>query len=236
MEIGAELYRGKAKVVYETNDPRLVLMRFTDQATAFDGVKKGTIRNKGEVNARISAVLFRLLHQNEVLSHFVEMYDDASMIVKRLEIIRVEVVVRNVAAGSISKRLGLEEGLRFEEPVVELYYKNDDLGDPLINESHARLLKLAERDELELMKSTALQVNDILRRFFEDRDLRLVDFKLEFGRHEGELMLGDEISPDTCRLWDFSTGEKLDKDRFRRDLGDVEEAYMEVLRRVTSGR
>lgn len=234
MEIGRELYRGKAKVVYETSDPGLVLMRFTDQATAFDGAKKGFIRDKGEVNAKVSAALFEQLGEEGIPTHFVRMYDDASMVVRRLEIIKVEVVVRNIAAGSISKRLGFAEGIPFAEPILELYYKNDELHDPLINEWHVRALGLAEDRELKFMESTAFRVNDVLRRFFERHELLLVDFKLEFGRHDGKVLLGDEISPDTCRLWDVSTGEKLDKDRFRRDLGNVEAAYLEVLRRVSA--
>ncbi len=226
------LYEGKAKIVYETDRPDLLLVEFKDSATAFDGAKKGTIRGKGAINARMSALLFELLESRCIPTHFVSLEGEREMLVKRLEIIPLEVVVRNVAAGSLSKRLGLEEGTPLPRPVVELYYKSDALGDPLINRYHALVLGLATGEELDQLEEMALRINRELEEYLEDKGLRLVDFKLEFGRYEGRVMLGDEISPDTCRLWDLETGEKLDKDRFRRDLGGVEEAYREVLERL----
>lgn len=226
------LYEGKAKIVYETDRPDLLLVEFKDSATAFNGAKKGTIRGKGAINARMSALLFELLESRCIPTHFVSLAGEREMLVKRLEIIPLEVVVRNVAAGSLSKRLGWEEGTPLPRPVLELYYKSDALGDPLINRYHALILGLATGEELDQLEEMALKVNRVLEEYLEGKGLRLVDFKLEFGRHEGRVMLGDEISPDTCRLWDLETGEKLDKDRFRRDLGGVEEAYQEVLRRL----
>lgn len=228
------LYEGKAKIVYETDRPDLLLVEFKDSATAFNGAKKGTIRGKGAINARMSALLFELLESRCIPTHFVSLSGEQEMLVKRLEIIPLEVVVRNVAAGSLSKRLGLEEGAPLPRPVLELYYKSDALGDPLINRYHALVLGLATGEELDQLEEMALRVNQVLEEYLEGKGLRLVDFKLEFGRHEGQVVLGDEISPDTCRLWDLETGEKLDKDRFRRDLGGVEEAYQEVLRRLVT--
>lgn len=232
MERRTKIYEGKAKVLYETDDPELVIQYFKDDATAFNAQKRGIIENKGVYNNRISSVLFEYLRQQRVRTHFVRQLSDREMLVKRLEIINIEVVVRNVVAGSLSKRLGLEEGMPLNEPVLEFFYKNDALGDPMINDDHIRLLDLASPHELRAIEKRALLVNDLLRKFLDERDLILVDFKLEFGRHHGQLLLGDEITPDGCRLWDKKTLEKMDKDRFRRDLGQVEEAYKEVYRRI----
>lgn len=228
-----QLYEGKAKRVYRTTDPKLYLVDFKDDATAFNGVKKGTIRNKGVLNNRISAVFFKLLEKEGIPTHFVELISDREMLVKSLEIILVEVVVRNIAAGSLAKRLGLPEGTPMSRPVLEFYYKNDTLGDPMINDYHIGALDLATPEQVDTMKDTALRANEILSAYLSARRIDLVDFKLEFGLHNGEVVLGDEISPDTCRFWDRDTREKLDKDRFRRDLGGVEEAYAEVFRRLT---
>lgn len=228
-----QLYEGKAKRVYRTGDPGLYLVEFKDDATAFNGVKKGTIQNKGVLNNQISAVFFRLLEERGIPTHFVELVSDREMLVKTLDIVMVEVVVRNIAAGSLAKRLGLPEGTALSRPVLEFYYKSDELGDPMINDYHIRALDLATPEQVEKMKEIALKVNDILLEYLADKDIDLVDFKLEFGLHKGELILGDEISPDTCRFWDKKTHEKLDKDRFRRDLGNVEGAYEEVFRRLT---
>lgn len=243
-----KLYEGKAKIVLATDRPDEYLMVFKDSATAFDGKKKGTIRDKGFYNAQISAKLFRVLENAGVPTHFVKLMDDRTMLVKALAIIPVEVVVRNTVAGSLSKRLGKPEGEKLPSPVVEFYYKSDELGDPMINEDHAVAFGLATPDECSSLKGLALKVNSILKPYLAERGLELVDFKLEFGKlrvsegtpaplGRGEslaagIVLGDEISPDTCRLWDTGTHERLDKDRFRRDLGNVEEAYAEVHRRI----
>ncbi|ACV61644.1 phosphoribosylaminoimidazole-succinocarboxamides ynthase [Desulfofarcimen acetoxidans DSM 771] len=227
------LYEGKAKRVYKTDHPECFWVEFKDDATAFNGAKKGTIDNKGVLNTQISAYFFNLLAEKGIPSHFVSLQGDRDMIVKALKILMVEVVVRNIAAGSLSKRVGLPEGTLLDFPIVEFYYKNDSLNDPLINDDHARVLKLATPEQLQLMRQTGLQVNRILLEHLSDKDIYLVDFKLEFGIHNGKFLLGDEISPDTCRFWDKHTGEKLDKDRFRRDLGDVEAAYREIYRRLT---
>ena len=228
----ALLYEGKAKRVYSTSDPKLCLVEFKDDATAFNGAKRGVIEDKGAVNNRVSAVLFRLLEEKGIPTHFVELAGDREMLVKKLDIIKVEVVVRNIAAGSLAKRLGLAEGTVLPGPVLEYYYKSDELGDPMINEYHIRALNLASEEQLKEMEKTALAVNSVLREHLAARGLVLVDFKLEFGVFDGRVLVGDEISPDTCRFWDAATKEKLDKDRFRRDLGGVEEAYHEMLRRV----
>jgi len=233
MEIKEMLYEGKAKKVYRTDNPDFYWVQYKDDATAFNGLKKGTITGKGSLNNRISAYFFRLLAKHGIDSHFVEEKSDTEMVVKALQIILVEVVVRNIAAGSLAKRLGMEEGTPLPATVVEYYYKSDELGDPLINDDHIQVLKLATPEQMARIKTTALKVNDILRSHLAERDIELIDFKLEFGLHKGELLLGDEISPDTCRFWDKNTNEKLDKDRFRRDLGNVEEAYREVYRRLT---
>ena len=232
MERRTKIYEGKAKILYETDNPDLVIQYFKDEATACDAKKRGIIEQKGVYNNRISSVLFEYLKRQGVRTHFVRQLSDREMLVKRLEIIKVEVVVRNMSAGSLSKRLGFEEGIALAEPVLEFFYKEDALGDPLINDDHVRLLGLATPQEVRAIRKRALLVNELLREFLETRDLILVDFKLEFGRHHGQLLLGDEITPDGCRLWDKQTLEKMDKDRFRRDLGKVEEAYQEVCRRI----
>lgn len=232
MQRRTKIYEGKAKILYETDNPDLLIQHFKDEATAFDAKKRGIIEQKGIYNNRISSVLFAYLKQNGVRTHFVEQLSDREMLVKRLEIIKIEVVVRNISAGSLSKRLGLEEGNPLREPILEFFYKDDALGDPLINDDHIRLLALATPQELRAIRKRALLINGLLREFLDRRNLILVDFKLEFGRHHGHLLLGDEITPDGCRLWDKQTLEKMDKDRFRRDLGKVEEAYQEVYRRI----
>ncbi len=233
MQQGDRLYEGKAKIVYATDDPDLFLIHFKDDATAFNGQKRGTIGDKGVLNARISAALFEYLAGHGVVNHFVALTGEREMLVRRLEIVPLEVVVRNVAAGSLAKRLGLAEGTRLDRTVVEFYYKRDDLGDPLVNEYHIRALDLATSEEVAELAAVSLRVNDLLRAYLKPRRLELIDFKLEFGRtRDGRILLGDEISPDTCRFWDTETGERLDKDRFRRDLGGVEEAYQEVWRRI----
>ncbi|HEV8438467.1 MAG TPA: phosphoribosylaminoimidazolesuccinocarboxamide synthase [Methylomirabilota bacterium] len=235
MEKREKIYEGKAKVVYATDTPGLVIQYFKDDATAFNALKRGTIAGKGIVNNRMSAVLFRLLDARGVPTHFVETLSDREMLCRRLDIIRIETITRNVVAGSLAKRTGLAEGTPLRQPVLELYYKSDSLGDPMINEEHVRMLKLARPMEVAWIKRMALRINGVLRPYFRRKGLLLVDFKLEFGRRAGRLWLGDEISPDTCRLWDIETSEKLDKDRFRRDLDGIEEAYREVYRRVVGG-
>jgi phosphoribosylaminoimidazole-succinocarboxamide synthase len=232
MEKRELLYEGKAKRVYATDHPDLVIQYFKDDATAFNAKKRGTIVNKGVMNNRISERLFRLLEGEGVPTHFVDRPTDRDMVVKRLEIVPVEVVVRNIIAGSMSKRLGIPEGTKAKKPILEFYYKSDALDDPLINDDTAVALGWATTAELARIKAMAKKVNSVLRRFFDKRGLILVDFKIEFGRHKGSILLGDEICPDTCRLWDKKTMEKMDKDRFRRDLGKVEEAYIEVCKRV----
>jgi phosphoribosylaminoimidazole-succinocarboxamide synthase len=227
------LYEGKAKRIYATDKADEVLVFYKDDATAFNGEKKGTILNKGILNNRISSFFFKLLNEHGIPNHFVSMPSDREMLVKSLKILQVEVVVRNIAAGSLAKRIGWEEGRKLPATVVELYYKNDDLGDPLINDYHIQALGLATADQVAKMEEYALKINSILSDYLKGKDLELIDFKLEFGLYNGEVILGDEISPDTCRFWDSKTGEKLDKDRFRRNLGNVEEAYKEVLLRLT---
>jgi phosphoribosylaminoimidazole-succinocarboxamide synthase len=233
MEKREKLYEGKAKQVWSTDDPDRVIQYFKDDATAFNAQKRGTIAAKGVVNSAVSEVLFKELERAGIRTHFLARPSEREMLVRRLRIVPVELVVRNIVAGSLAKRLGIEEGRDLAGPVVELYYKNDALGDPMINEWHATVFGMATKADLDEMIATALRVNEVLVPFFRARELLLVDFKLEFGRAStGELLLGDEICPDTCRLWDKTTREKLDKDRFRRDLGGVEEAYQEVYRRV----
>ena len=234
MEKIEKIYEGKAKTLYTTSDPDLLVQHFKDEATAFDGKKKGTIEQKGVLNNKISTRIFKYLESKGVKTHFVEMLNDREMLVKKLRIIPVEVVVRNIVAGSLSKRLAIEEGTVLKEPVLELFYKSDPLGDPMINRCHAMVFGFATAEELDQMEATALKVNKILSAFFDERGIILVDYKLEFGVHKGEVLLGDEITPDGCRLWDKQTHEKMDKDRFRRDLGKVEEAYQEVLKKVLS--
>jgi phosphoribosylaminoimidazole-succinocarboxamide synthase len=227
-------YEGKAKKLYTTSDPDLVIQYFKDDATAFNAKKRGTIEDKGVMNNRMSELFFTLLERAGVRTHFVRRLDDREMLCKRLDIVPVETVVRNIVAGSMAKRLGREEGAPLKQPVVEYYYKSDPLDDPLIYPEHAIEFGWATATEIEQIKSLALKVNEVLKRFLDERGVLLVDFKLEFGRHKGEILLGDEICPDTCRFWDKQTRQKLDKDRFRRDLGGVEEAYHEMLRRVES--
>jgi phosphoribosylaminoimidazole-succinocarboxamide synthase len=227
-----QLYEGKAKKVFLTEDSNLVIQEFKDDATAFNNKKKGTIADKGIVNNAVSCKLFTMLEENGIRTHLVEKLSDREMLCWRLDIIKVEVVVRNIAAGSLVKRYGFAEGTVLERPIVEFYLKDDDLDDPLMNESHAVALGVATLEELAVLKQRAEEINGVLRKFFAERKLKLVDFKLEFGRHQNEILLGDEISPDTCRFWDLETNEKMDKDRFRFDLGSVEDAYSEVQRRV----
>ncbi|MBC8044667.1 MAG: phosphoribosylaminoimidazolesuccinocarboxamide synthase [Rhizobacter sp.] len=227
-----QLYEGKAKKVFATSDPDLIIQEFKDDATAFNGVKRGQIAEKGIVNNQLSCHLFRYLESFGIKTHFVEELSPREMLCKSLKIIKVEVVMRNIAAGSLVKRLGFTEGTELPYPIVELYLKDDALGDPLMNDMHAALLGLASPDELEFIKQQATKINSILKDYFLGKDLKLVDFKLEFGKHKDEILLGDEISPDTCRFWDKSTNKKLDKDRFRQDLGNVEDAYIEVRHRV----
>jgi phosphoribosylaminoimidazole-succinocarboxamide synthase len=232
---GEKLYEGKAKIVYATDRPDLIIQFFKDDATAFNALKRGTIVGKGIVNNRVSARMFELLERRGVPTHYVATLSDREMLCRRLDIIRIEVIVRNVVAGSLAKRTGLEEGVRVARPVVELYYKSDPLGDPMINDDHVRLLDLATPREIDRLRRTALRVNEVLRPFLRRREILLVDFKLEFGRAGKRLLLADEISPDTCRFWDARTRERLDKDRFRRDMGGVEEAYQAVYRRLCGG-
>ena len=227
-------YEGKAKKLYSTSDPDLVIVYFKDDATAFNAKKRGTIERKGVINNRVSELFFTLLEKNGVKTHFVRRLGDREMLCKRLQIVPVEIVVRNLVAGSLAKRLGREEGEPVPFPLVEYYYKSDALDDPLINADHARAFGWATAEELRTIDQLALRTNQVLSKFLDERGVILVDFKLEFGRHHGEILLGDEICPDTCRFWDKTTRQKLDKDRFRRDLGGVEEAYQEMLRRVSS--
>ncbi len=228
------LYEGKAKKLYSIKGhPDMLLQEFKDDATAFNALKKGTIQNKGVINNQISAHIFNYLEKHGVKTHFVKLVSDNEMIVKKLKIILIEVVVRNIAAGSLLKKTNLKEGKVLSKPIVEFYYKDDALGDPLINDSHALAMKLASPGELKILKSLAEKINSKLKPFFKKRSLKLVDFKLEFGKDgKGKILLGDEITPDTCRLWDTKTNEKLDKDRFRFDLGKVDETYVEVRKRV----
>lgn len=228
-----QLYEGKAKKVYATADPNLVIVSYKDDATAFNGEKKGTIAGKGAINNRMTNNLMRRLEAAGVPTHFVEELSDRETVVKKVSIVPLEVIVRNISAGSFAKRYGVAEGIRFDAPTVEFSYKNDDLGDPLLNDCHALALKLATQAEIDLIKKYALMVNDLLKGYMKDIGIDLVDFKLEFGKTAGgDIVLADEISPDTCRLWDEKTQEKLDKDRFRRDMGGAEEAYEEVMRRL----
>ena len=228
-----QIYEGKAKKVYETDDPELYIVDYKDDATAFNGLKKGTIAGKGVINNRMSNLLMQVLEKNGVPTHFVRELSQRETLVRKVSIVPLEVIVRNIAAGSFSKRYGVPEGLVFEEPVLEFSYKNDALGDPLLNTSHALALKLATPAEIDTIQGYALQIDRILQRFWSECGVTLADFKLEFGRtSDGSIILADEISPDTCRLWDTATGEKLDKDRFRRDLGGVEEAYAEIMKRL----
>ena len=231
MKKGTQLYEGKAKKVYLTDDPDVLIVDYKDDATAFNGEKKGTIVGKGAINNRMANYLFRQLEKEGIPTHLIEEISDRETAVKKVSIVPLEVIVRNVAAGSFSKRLGVPEGTEFTEPTIEFSYKNDELGDPLINDYFARALDLASWDEIETIKKYAFKINEVLKEFFLAAELRLIDFKIEFGRYHGTIILADEISPDKCRLWDVHKNEKLDKDRFRRDLGNVEEAYQEVMKR-----
>ena len=231
-----QLYEGKAKKVFATEDKDLVIVSYKDDATAFDGLKKGTITGKGAVNNKMSNYLMQLLEKEGVPTHFVKELSDRETVVKKVEIVPLEVIIRNISAGSFAKRYGVDEGIVFKKPTIEFSYKNDDLHDPLINSYHALALGLASEDEINTIKNMAFKVNDVLKKYFLSLNVKLVDFKLEFGRTaDGTVVLADEISPDTCRFWDADTNEKLDKDRFRRDLGSVEEAYAEMMNRVFGG-
>ena len=233
MEKREQLYEGKAKKVFATDDPHVVIVSYKDDATAFNGLKKGTILGKGVINNRMSNHMMRRLEAEGVPTHYIEELSERETAVKKVSIVPLEVIIRNISAGSFAKRFGVEEGIVFDEPTIEFSYKNDDLGDPLMNSYHAVALKAATWEEIELIKKYAFQVNDLLRRFLKGVGIDLVDFKLEFGKTaDGTIVLADEISPDTCRLWDEKTHEKLDKDRFRRDMGGAEEAYQEVMRRL----
>ncbi len=236
MEKQALLYEGKAKKVYATEDPQLLIVAYKDDATAFNGLKKGVIQGKGAINNQMSNLLMEALERQGVPTHLVRELSPRETLVKKVAIVPLEVIVRNLAAGSFSKRYGVEEGLAFDEPALEFSYKNDALGDPLLNDDHAVALKLATREELAVIRTYALKINRLLQNIWADRGIILVDFKVEFGRlADGTIVLADEISPDTCRLWDAQTRERLDKDRFRRDLGGVEEAYRQVMERLSDG-
>ena len=232
MERTVQLYEGKAKKVYATTDPDIVLVSYKDDATAFNGLKKGTILGKGVVNNVCSNHLFRLLEKKGVPTHYVEEINERETYVKKVEIVPLEVIIRNRAAGSFSKRYGVPEGTELATTIIEFSYKNDDLGDPLINDYHALALRLATQEEIDKIKELAFKVNDILKEYFMEIGVELIDFKLEFGRYKGQIILADEISPDTCRFWDAKTGEKLDKDRFRRDMDDVDKGYREMMKRM----
>lgn len=233
MEIKEKLYEGKAKSVFATENPEVLLVDYKDDATAFNGLKKGTISGKGAINNRVTNYMMQLLEKEGVPTHFVEEIDERKTLVKKVSIVPLEVIIRNISAGSFAKNYGVEEGIVFDEPTIEFSYKNDDLGDPLINSYHAVALKLATKEEIDTIKNMAFKVNEVMKKFFKGLNIDLVDFKLEFGRlSNGEIVLADEISPDTCRFWDSTTHEKLDKDRFRRDMGGVEDAYQEILKRL----
>ena len=233
MNKGVQLYEGKAKKVFATENPEYVIVSYKDDATAFNGLKKGTIAGKGVINNRMTNLLMQMLEKAGVKTHFVEELSERETLVRKVSIVPLEVIIRNVSAGSFAKRYGVQEGIPFESPTIEFSYKNDELGDPLLNEYHALALKLATREEIDQIKQMAFQVNDLLRAFFDKCGVELIDFKLEFGRlSDGTIVLADEISPDTCRFWDKNTHEKLDKDRFRRDWGNVEDAYQEMMKRV----
>ena len=227
------LYEGKAKKIFSTENENEFVVYYKDDATAFNGEKKAEIASKGILNNKISTIMFEELAKEGIESHFIKSISDREMLVKKVEILPLEVIVRNITAGSFCKRYGVEEGMVLDTPIFEMSYKNDDLGDPLLNDDHAVALKLATREEIEFLRAQTLKINEIMKKFFLKMDLKLVDFKLEFGKDvDGNIILADEISPDTCRLWDVNTNEKLDKDRFRRDLGDLVEGYEEVLARL----
>ena len=233
MEKTKKIYEGKAKILYETDSSDYLIQYFKDDATAFNALKKGTIHDKGIVNNKISAKIFEYLQSEGIPTHFEKVLNDREMLIKRVTIVPLEVIIRNVAAGSLSKRLNVPEGKVLACPVLEFSYKDDALGDPLINEYHALALGYATKDEIETIKNYAFKINELMKKFFGAINLDLIDFKLEFGKFKGKIILADEISPDTCRLWEKGTGKKMDKDRFRRDMGGIEEAYQEVLSRVT---
>lgn len=233
MEKRAQLYEGKAKKVYATDNADVVIVDYKDDATAFNGLKKGTIAGKGVINNKMSNMMFKIMESKGIPTHLVEELSDRETAVKKVEIVPLEVIIRNTAAGSFSKRLGVPEGKKLPVTVLEFSYKNDDLGDPLINDYHALAIELATPEEIETIKNMAFKVNEVMKEFFKTLNIDLIDFKLEFGRFHGQIILADEISPDTCRFWDMTTGEKLDKDRFRRDMGGVEDAYKEVFARLT---
>lgn len=233
MEKLQQIYEGKAKKVYATEDEGLVIVSYKDDATAFNGLKKGTIESKGIINNQMSNLLMQMLEKRGVPTHFVRELSQRETLVKKVKIVPLEVIVRNIAAGSFSKRYGVEEGVVFDSPTIEFSYKNDELGDPLLNDYHALALKLATKEEIELIKEYSFKVNELLKAFWKECGVTLVDYKLEFGKlADGTIVLADEISPDTCRLWDTATGKKLDKDRFRRDMGGVEDAYKEIMNRL----
>lgn len=233
MEKRELLYEGKAKKVYATDNPEVLLVDYKDDATAFNGVKKGTISGKGAINNRVTNFMMKVLEKEGVPTHLVEELSERETLVKKVSIVALEVIIRNISAGSFAKRYGVEEGIVFAEPTIEFSYKNDDLGDPLINEYHALALGIATKEEIETIKNMAFKVNAVMKEFFKKLNVDLVDFKLEFGKlSDGTIVLADEISPDTCRFWDSTTHEKLDKDRFRRDLGNVEDAYKEMMKRI----
>ncbi|MBO4422370.1 MAG: phosphoribosylaminoimidazolesuccinocarboxamide synthase [Clostridia bacterium] len=233
MKKGKQLYEGKAKKVYETDEEQYLIVSYKDDATAFNGLKKGTIKGKGVINNQMSNRLMAMLEKEGVPTHFVKELSERDTLVRRVSIVPLEVIIRNISAGSFSKRYGVEEGIVFERPTIEFSYKNDELGDPLLNDDHALALKLATEEEIATIRKLAFRVNDVLKAFWSGCGVTLVDFKLEFGRlPDGTIILADEISPDTCRLWDSETHEKLDKDRFRRDMGGVEDAYAEIMRRL----
>ena len=227
-----QLYEGKAKKVFATNDPDLVIVDYKDDATAFNGEKKGTISGKGVINNKMTNYMFGLLEKEGVPTHLVKELSDRETLVKKVEIVQLEVIIRNVAAGSFSKRMGVEEGKALLTPILEYSYKNDDLGDPFINDYYALALGIATKEELDTIAKYAFKVNEFMLKYFKEIGIDLIDFKIEFGRFKGQILLADEISPDTCRFWDSKTHEKLDKDRFRRDMGGVEDAYKEIRRRI----
>ena len=233
MTKGKLLYEGKAKKIFETDNPEVLLVSYKDDATAFNGAKRGTIEGKGLINNKVTNYMMRLLEKSQITTHYIEEISDRETLVKKVSIIPLEVIIRNVSAGSFAKNYGVEEGIIFDEPTIEFSYKNDKLGDPLINSYHAIALKLATKEEIETIKKYAFKINEEMKKFFISINVKLIDFKLEFGKLEdGTIVLADEISPDTCRFWDASTNEKLDKDRFRRDLGNVEGAYKEMMKRI----
>lgn len=233
MTKGKQLYEGKAKKIFETDEPEILLVSYKDDATAFNGIKKGTILGKGIINNKVTNYMMRLLEKAGIPTHYIEEISERETLVKKVSIIPLEVIIRNVSAGSFAKNYGVEEGIIFDEPTIEFSYKNDNLGDPLINSYHAIALKLATKEEIEIIKKYAFKINEEMKKFFISINVKLIDFKLEFGKlADNKIVLADEISPDTCRFWDATTNEKLDKDRFRRDLGNVEGAYKEMMKRI----